>query len=56
MLPGSCCDWQVGLICDAMLCLAWWPADAPSALQDVLYTLLVVVLGVTAYSERKALR
>lgn len=31
-------------------------SDAPSALQDVLYTLLVVVLGVTAYSERKALR
>lgn len=30
-------------------------ADAPSAIQDVIYTLLVVALGVTAFSERKSL-
>ena len=28
-------------------------ADAPSAGQDVIYTLLVVLLAVTAYNERK---
>lgn len=33
-------------------CLA---ADSPSAFQDVLYTLLVVLLGVTAFNERKTL-
>ena len=31
-------------------------ADAPSAAQDVLYTLLVIALGWTSYSERKSLR
>ncbi|PRW51121.1 hypothetical protein C2E21_5514 [Chlorella sorokiniana] len=30
-------------------------SDAPSALQDVIYTLLVIALGVTAFNERKSL-
>lgn len=30
-------------------------SDSPSAFQDVLYTLLVVLLGVTAFNERKTL-
>lgn len=29
------------------------PADAPSALNDVIYTLLVVAIGVTAFNERR---
>jgi hypothetical protein len=31
------------------------PADSPSAMQDVLYTLLVILLGVTAINERRTL-
>lgn len=34
-------------------CLPRAPADAPSAVQDVIYTLLVVALGVTSLSERR---
>ncbi len=52
--------------CDGMQAAPWveasapFPArslaaDSPSAFQDVLYTLLVVLLGVTAFNERKTL-
>ena len=36
-------------------CAAPLAAESPSAMQDVLYTLLVILLGVTAINERKTL-